>query len=117
MLASWFVEGYDEMSPQEQMEAAIAFDEPVRHAAHACEFAVLGFLLAMICRMVGLPLAAAGAAGAAYGVFDEVHQIFVDGRGFQVTDMCWDAVGVVIGVALVYLLGPRLASLCSFHKR
>ena len=98
MLAGWFVEDFDQMSPAEQEAAAMVYDEPIRHVAHTAEFFALGALLAMVCSLTGLPLPAGWAAGTAYGVLDEIHQIFVYGRGCQISDMCFDAFGVLLGV-------------------
>jgi VanZ family protein len=74
-----------------------AWDLALRKAAHAAEFAVLGFLLA---RAVGRDRPAL-ALGIAYAVSDEVHQHFVPGRLGSPLDVLVDAVGVVVGVLLV----------------
>jgi VanZ family protein len=49
-----------------------------------------------------------------YAITDEVHQLFVHGRGGQFSDVCIDAGGALIGVLLVLLVhkltirtGPR----------
>lgn len=104
ILASIFVDGYDEMGPDEQYLAALQFDELSRHAAHITEFAVLGTLLAAICLLLSVPVWAGILVGIGYGVFDEVHQIFVNGRGFQVSDIGFDILGVLIGGVLVMVL-------------
>lgn len=42
-----------------------------------------------------------------YAISDEVHQLFVAGRGAEIRDVFIDAIGVVLGIAL-YGLGLKL---------
>lgn len=79
----------------------------VRRAAHAIEFIPLGFsmfglavcllrhkqraLLAALYSLLGCIL---------YAVFDEVHQIFVDGRACEFSDGLMDTLGSLIGIVL-----------------
>ena len=103
ILASWFVDGFDEMTPDEQFAAAVAFDEPIRHVAHTLEFFMLGLLAGAFCKAMRLKAwpAFALAGGLLYGILDEIHQIFVYGRGCQISDMGFDALGAALGVAAV----------------
>ena len=101
LLASWLVDGFDQMNPEEQYAAALLYDEPIRHVAHTTEFAVLGALLALLMGAMKKPFWPAFALGAGYGVFDEIHQLFVAGRGCQISDMCFDALGVLLGILIV----------------
>jgi VanZ family protein len=78
------------------------WDLLLRKAAHAAEFAVLGFLLL---RALGRDLPAL-AAGIAYAASDELHQTFVPGRQGTVVDVLVDAVGVAVGVYVVRRLRP-----------
>lgn len=152
LLAHWFVEGFDQMNPEEQLAAALRFDEPIRHVAHTLEFALLGFLLMALCLALGRKgwtgqgstgpcyrqgrtepssgqdhashgecdgrdvrhilscrqaLLITWAAGTSYGILDEIHQIFVNGRGCQVSDMCFDSFGVLLG-CVIALVGVRI---------
>ena len=66
-VASVLVDGYDEMTPEEQNLAALAYDEPIRHVAHAVE-------------------------------------LFVAGRGCQLSDIGFDVCGVVLGVIIVTVI-------------
>ena len=140
LLAHWFVEGFDQMSPEDQLAAALRFDEPIRHVAHTLEFALLGFLLMALCLAVGRKgwtgqgrtepspghgrtshgerdgcdcshslssrqaLLIAWAVGTSYGILDEIHQIFVSGRGCQLSDMCFDSFGVLIGCMITIVV-------------
>lgn len=107
-LGKVFVPGFSEWDEQKQTEFADKIDHPVRKAAHASEYAVLGFLLAggisdsskkrLYC--IGVPWA----FGVAYAVSDELHQIFVPGRSGQATDVMIDSLGVLTGVLAWQLL-------------
>jgi len=72
------------------------WDLVLRKLAHACEFALLGALLLRALR----DERAAFAAGVAYAISDEVHQLFVAGRVGSPRDVAIDSVGVVAGVLL-----------------
>jgi VanZ family protein len=65
--------------------------------AHAVEYAVFGALLA---RALGARLLAFS-AGIAYAVTDELHQSFVPGRVASGIDLLVDAVGLLVGIALL----------------
>jgi VanZ family protein len=90
-------------------------------AVHACAYAILGLLIS-----VRRPLRArwertriasgnalAGfdlrglAVGMAYGLGDEIHQLFVPMRSYDYGDMAADALGVVIGICLFRWLAGR----------
>jgi VanZ family protein len=78
------------------------WDLILRKAAHAAEFAVLGYLLL---RALGRELPAL-AAGIAYSASDELHQSFVPGRQGTVFDVLVDAIGVIVGVYVARRLRP-----------
>ncbi|HEX7000690.1 MAG TPA: VanZ family protein [Trueperaceae bacterium] len=68
---------------------------------HGGAFLMLSALLTLA---TGRPLVSALAA-LAYGVSDEVHQLFVPGRTADLADLLADAVGAAVGAWLVgYLL-------------
>lgn len=79
----------------------------VRKGAHVTEYAVLGLLLAWALRG---RYAWAVLIGVAYAVTDETHQLFVPGRGGQVTDVLIDSVGVLIGVGAFAFVSSRRAA-------
>jgi len=72
------------------------WDLVLRKLAHACEYALLG---ALLLRALRSELAAV-AAGVAYAITDEIHQIFVAGRVGSPIDVAIDAVGVTVVVGL-----------------
>ena len=79
--------------------------ETFREFAHFCEFAALGFFMAGSFKFtwdklkVYLPLIPC----ALYAVSDEIHQIFVPGRAFEIFDIFIDSCGSLTGI-LVFLL-------------
>ena len=72
------------------------WDLVLRKLAHACEFALLGALLVRALR----DERAAFAAGVAYAISDELHQLFVPGRVGSPLDVAIDAAGVAVGILL-----------------
>jgi VanZ family protein len=80
----------------------------VRKTAHFTEYMVLGLLI-RICleswfgtRKWSIPVS--WMAGALYACSDELHQILIDGRSGQWTDVLLDSAGVLVGVLLASLI-------------
>ena len=99
------VPGFDSLSAAEK---AVHFDRLVlfvRKAAHFTEFAMLGASLRLLFHALALrrPFLIAWAAGTLYACTDELHQMFVDGRGAMWQDVCIDSAGVLTAVLLVTL--------------
>lgn len=76
----------------------------VRKAAHVTEFAMLGFFLRMLAGayLLRRPTRCCWLAGVAWAALDEIHQLFVPGRGGMWQDVVLDAVGVLAGITLAY---------------
>ena len=49
-----------------------------------------------------------------YAISDEIHQLFVPGRGGQVTDVIIDSVGSVVGIGLY--VGIKTVNLCGLKN-
>lgn len=112
-----FVEGYEEMAPEEQIQMQQKISFPVRKCAHLSEYAVLGALMTLTAaswyrgdeETMRTGETAGGtvrilpvlAAGFLYAVSDEIHQIFVSGRSGEPRDVLIDTSGVLIGICLV----------------
>jgi len=94
-------------------------DERLRGAdkvAHLLEYAVLGALAARAL-LLGTPgrparsaVLLAAAIAAAWGLSDEVHQLFVPERAFEWADLAADAVGGLLGAAGYSLFTARRTS-------
>ena len=81
-------------------------EDLVRTLAHFCEFAGLGFLtcnLAFAIKDSPKPLLSILLAFG-YAITDEIHQIFIPGRAFQLTDLAVDLAGITLGVAVLSVL-------------
>jgi len=78
---------------------------PSDKIAHLIEYAVLGFLLVRALQQSeskttrNHALSLTLAIGILYGLSDEVHQIFVPLREFEILDILADAVGCIAGGA------------------
>ena len=96
--------GFSELSTAEQAAVVESWQTVVRKGAHVAEYAVLGILLwaALSGHVVRRRIRAAVSAGIGllYAASDEIHQMFVPGRGPGVADVLIDFSGVCIGVAL-----------------
>lgn len=107
--------GFERMTPADQALVVENHQHLTRKAAHVIEYMVLALLLVLALHALErwqtavLSLALA----ALFAVFDEMHQLFVDGRGAQVTDVLIDvggiAVGVALGMAILTLIRRRRA--------
>jgi len=78
--------------------------------AHMAAYAVFGVTLAWGGSRAGLAPLLAVIIGMLYGATDEVHQLFVPARSFDLLDWLADSVGVTLGVGLFYPLFTRLAA-------
>lgn len=129
ILCETFVDGFGEMSSEEQKNLEEALSFPVRKCAHFTEYTILGILLALTAdawfsgnipaeRKNGhRPLPSAGPfsvssggsflIGVLYAVTDEIHQLFVPGRAGQIRDVVIDACGVFAGVIITNTLLRR----------
>lgn len=76
----------------------------VRKAAHVTEFAALGFFLRLLAGAYQLrrPTRRCWLAGVAWAALDEIHQLFVPGRGGMWQDVLLDAAGVLAGITIAY---------------
>ena len=124
-----FVDGFENMASKEQFDLAKRIDYPVRKAAHATEYAVLGiFRFGSIYngkkssgntdgRKAGIIKYAfpAWTAGTFYAVTDEIHQLFVPGRSGKALDVCIDSAGVFAGI-LFFLIVLMIVGKFSNQK-
>ena len=116
---------FDRMDPEQQEEAFFESQVIVRKCAHVTEYTVLGFLIRLCLeswfgsRMKKLsPLALIGfGAGTAYACSDEMHQLAIEGRSGQWTDVLVDGSGVLAGVMLGTLLIRRINRKANLRKR
>lgn len=89
--------------------APVFFISFVRKTAHFFMFCGLGILvLCTIRSYYGRPHIRVYASAWLFCIFcavcDEFHQLFVPGRGAQLSDVCLDSVGALTGVAIAFLV-------------
>ena len=90
------------------LDMVALWDYPVRKLAHMTEFGILAVLI--FCAIKTYKIAQvtkqrylfAWLGAVAYAVTDEIHQLFVPGRSGNFIDVCVDASGALIAIALVY---------------
>jgi len=106
---------FDEWPADRQYGYELSIDNKVRDAAHCLEYTLLGAaMMAAAAAFVASrkkAMVTAAALGAVCALADEIHQIFVPGRAFQLTDLMIDAAGICIGAAaaamIIRLAGSR----------
>ncbi|MHC1770946.1 MAG: VanZ family protein [Flexilinea sp.] len=94
-------EPYYSMDELGKIEFVQDFQNPVRKAAHFCEYTILGILVSFA---IGI-LPGRGRTGFAliiflcliYAASDEIHQLFVSGRTGSILDWLIDSAGSFIG--------------------
>lgn len=100
-----FVRDYGQMTEGEKEEFAERINYPVRKAAHASEYAILGILLTAALGSYNVEgkrrFAAAWMAGTLYAASDEFYQLFVPGRSGCITDVMIDSGGLLAGILLL----------------
>lgn len=92
----------------------------IRKAAHMTEFAFLAILLFNAVKasfpIKNVSLTAWGIASV-YGIFDEIHQIFVNGRACQIRDMFIDSAGALTGIVAAVLVLKVINIISERRKR
>lgn len=73
----------------------------IRKGAHFTEFLILGILSINYIIKFKKNIKYSYLMCIMYAISDEIHQIFVPGRSFQITDIFIDSVGAIIGITLI----------------
>ena len=89
-----------------------------RSIAHALEYCGLGLLLFnALYHTAQKPLIIPSfVIGVFYALTDEIHQLFIEGRAFQFTDILIDAIGGAFGVAAGYIIYKVIITIIN-HRR
>ncbi|MEG2639059.1 MAG: VanZ family protein [Clostridiales bacterium] len=94
---------YQSMEREKQTAFIETADEVVRSLAHVFVFFVLGICVCALISSYGLKYTLLWSLlfCILYAIFDECHQgFFVDGRAFQIIDLCKDWFGSFLGISL-----------------
>ncbi|MGR6836708.1 VanZ family protein [Syntrophomonas erecta] len=106
-----FMPEFIDMSQVQQNEIVSSLQHLVRDIAHILIYFMLGILC--MCTLISYELKlkvkvfTVLVICAVYAATDELHQLFVDGRGFQFSDICLDFCGALLGVLMVTLVFNR----------
>lgn len=88
----------------------------IRKNAHFFTYLVLCILTMATFRISGASISRsiilASAVCIAYAMMDEVHQLFVPGRGGQVIDVVIDTAGAAVGLGLYLIAGRIFYAVC-----
>ena len=103
----------------EELRPVFTFDKLL----HLVEYYILGYLLmrAFITSdvhfLAASPVAAAILVGSAYGLSDELHQVFVPGRDSSLLDFLFDAAGVALAALTYSFVRHQLGPLRVLENR
>ncbi|WP_453993300.1 VanZ family protein [Bacillus nitroreducens] len=108
------VEKVEKVSPEKEFNLRKA-NQVVRKNAHFFIYLVLGALLLKALnrsKVYGIrAITFALTLSVLFAISDELHQLFVPGRGAQVSDVLIDSAGAITGIGL-YLLFKRIVKTC-----
>ena len=76
----------------------------IRMFAHFVEFAILGLFIKIDQHHKPYPIYLTAIIGIGIAIIDEIIQIFVPGRAFEVKDILIDSFGVVTGILFVTVI-------------
>jgi len=100
--------GFHKLPVAEQNSIVESYQHLARKTAHMLAYLLLGVLcmsaLYQYSMRRGARFVAAFAVCVGYAGTDELHQLFISGRSGQISDVCIDACGVVIGICAVMLV-------------
>ena len=108
VVAGFLISDFEELAAAEKEEILSSIDHVIRKAAHFCIYATLGalFAIASLWHMrtwlmhALLPFV----FGTLYAASDEIHQMFVPGRGPLFTDVVLDSCGVLCGIVFILVI-------------
>lgn len=95
-----------EEGTKEMDEIVEKFNLPVRKTAHFIEYFLLAVFVVYALLTLNVPsyLIIAIIYSVLFAISDEVHQLFIDGRSGQLSDVLLDSSGALIGVYITNLL-------------
>ena len=111
-VAPYVIDEFDELTEKEQDKEVAELNPVIRSLAHSVEYIPLGILLFLLMLSVFeldcninknsvLLLSLLNIALAlSFALIDEIHQIFVDGRTFEIKDIALDMLGMFVGYAV-----------------
>jgi VanZ family protein len=100
-----------QLPPEEKKEIVNKFNTQVRKYAHFALFAIFGALVLMLLFSYKIEHFRAWLISVLisllYAISDEIHQIFVPCRAFEVQDIFIDLIGIIIGSSIIALIKSK----------
>lgn len=117
-ITEWIVQAIERVLPNDTLDK-LELNHMVRKNAHFMIYLVLGFIVISTLKRIGLH----GSRGVIisvmvcvlFAITDEVHQLFVAGRGAQVQDVLIDSAGAITGMG-IYFIAKRIRRPKSLPK-
>ena len=109
-----FYPGFSDLAVRPRRALMREMNIILRKLAHFGEFALMGQALLSLMRLIRPAMRLRASAAIAWGgavalaSLDEVHQVFVAGRGPQATDVLIDSLGAAFGILLTALVLRRM---------
>jgi len=107
-VAEFTIPNFNNISHEQQTSIIADLQHTARKTAHMLIYLALGALctsvLSQYALKIKMRLIGAIAICAGYAITDELHQLFVKGRSAQISDVCIDSCGAMIGIILVMLV-------------
>jgi len=101
------VEAIEKIAPNTEIDIS-GFNHIVRKNAHFIAYLVLGVLMMNALRRSEIDenksIILALSVCVLYAASDEIHQLFVPGRGGQVRDVIIDSIGAFVGISIYFAL-------------
>ena len=122
IVAPVIVPHYKDMDETSKQQTVNSLESVLRETAHLLQFVPLGFALYLLLvtselpekiRRICLPITLL--FGLLYAVSDEIHQLFVPGRSFQLFDIFMDTCGVTLGCIAGILVTVIFRSISQKH--
>lgn len=89
-------------------EQILAIDAVIRKLAHFFIYTLGGMLILMFINLYKIKASKkvliSWLIGTCYAITDEIHQLFVPGRGAEIMDVCIDSLGVITGIIILLLI-------------
>ena len=108
-IAQIFVDGFEDMTEEEQKAVLKEISFPLRKTAHFCIFTALSvitfFNLYFLEKLTtGFKYGVSFVFASLYAASDEIHQKFVPGRSCELRDWFIDSCGVAVGLLICFIL-------------
>ncbi|MDO5557281.1 MAG: VanZ family protein [Clostridia bacterium] len=100
-----FSKKYNEVKETQKQEIYSKVEKIVRKMAHFSLYMIGGVIIFLFMNTFNIPfnkkIISTILIGVLYASSDEFHQLFVQGRSGQITDVIIDSMGIIVGLGLI----------------